>query len=533
MFDAARPNSRPNRVQQQVFGDIGRIQYRYLVAGNQGGKSSTPSREIAWILNNDHPTWTRPTATQCPCCRSRQVKLVDAAKQDYKCDAGHSWRDWGSAPLLIIVAGQDRKMMELELWQKKLLGFLNPADWHETRSGQLLTHVKNKKTGDLIVFISHADSSEKNRKHMQGYVAHYVWLDEMPASIKILEELQRRVDSNRGYFISTFTPKFRNLQIKKLVDASKPPTAKKYKMSKFDNPLFKGAEAEERQKLVGHSDEYIAAVLYGEWMSSDGAIYEFVPERHGGIPESYHPGWRHVLVVDPATESKLGFSLWAEDPAPIPGSQTKELPQGKRTWWCVRTEYVEGIYTPTKIIQDVESRVVGLNIIERRADTQATWYIRQAADMPSGPSYTYLPVEHKNDVGAKDGFIRLFQESLGDAIRIADWCLPYIEELQTYERDPDTGRIRAASKFHLIDCGHYFVQRIPEAVHAYVYASWDDRVYQAHLLEERRLELQKQARAGRKFVLQPGSADIPEPLPRMPNPHAPRSGWRKKSYRIS
>lgn len=533
VFDAARPGSRPNRVQQLVFDDIGVIQYRYLVAGNQSGKSSTPAREIAWMLNRDHPTWVRPTAYQCPCCRSRKVHVVDAQKQDYGCDAGHAWRDWGDGPLMIIVAGQDRKMMELELWEKKLKRFLVAEDWHETRSGQQLTHVKSRKTGDMIIFISHADSSETNRKHMQGYVAHYVWLDEMPASIRILEELQRRVDSNRGYFMSTFTAKFRNSQIKKIVDGVSAPTGRKYQMSKFDNPLFKGSEAEELEKLRGHSPEYIAAVLRGDWMSGDGAIYEFIPERHGGMPTDYNPGWRHVLVVDPATESKLGMQLWAEDPRVIPGTQTKELPQGLRVWWCVRAEYVEGIYTPTKIIEAVESRVAGINIIERRADSNATWFIRQAADMPSGPSYTYKAVEHKNDVGAKQGFIKLFQESLGTRTRIADWCLPYIEELQTYERDPDTGRIIAASKFHLIDCGHYFVSRIPEAAHQYVYATWDDRVYQAHLLEERRLEQAKHARGAGKYTLHAATPAIEAPLPRMPNPHEPRRKSWRRTYKIS
>ncbi len=498
VFDPSRPGSRPNAAQDAVFRDIGLIQYRYVVAGNQSGKSALAAREIAWILNRNHPSWVRPAA-------------------------------WGTGPLKIIIAGQDRKMMELELWQGKLRPFLDQASWREVRQGQALAHVEHRETGDLIIFISHADSSEKNRKHMQGYVAHYVWLDEMPASIKVLEELQRRVDSNDGFFLATFTPKFRNLAIKKLVEAVQPPVGKRYRMSKLDNPLFAEHRQREVDKLAGHSDAYIAAVMHGDWMPGDGAIYEFVPELHGGMPEDYNPGWRHVLVVDPATESKLGLTLWAEDPRVVPGTQTKELPAGKRQWWCVRAEYVEGIYTPTKIILEVERRVTGVNIMERRADTAASWYIRQAADMPAPhPSYTYLPVEHKNDVGAKDGFIRDFQQALGTDIRVADWCLPYIDEMQTYERDPDTGRIRAASKYHLIDSGHYFVQRIPPATHTYVYASWDDRVYQAHLLEEKRQYLASRARRGGKYTVQPAEGqEIPNPLPRMPQPGG-RKNWRRK-----
>lgn len=518
----------------------------YLLANglitHNSGKSSTPAREMTWMLSGTHPTWVRPSATQCPVCRTRKVHVVDRQKQDYACDSAHEWRDWGDGPLLFIVAGQDRKMMELELWEKKIRRFLVADDWHETRSGQQLTHVKHRRTGDTIIFISHADSSETNRKHMQGYVACYVWLDEMPASIRILEELQRRVDSMRGYFISTFTPKFRNAQIKKIVDSQVAPTGRKYKMSKFDNPLFRGAEEEERRKLIGHSEEYIAAVTRGDWMSGEGAIYEFVPERHGGIPTDYHPGWRHVLVVDPATESKLGFELWAEDPRVVPDTQTRELPAGKRVWWCVRAEYIEGIFVPTKIIEEVERRALGVNLIERRADTAATWFIRQASSMPvdpelpvtSGKKYEYKTIPHKNDVGAKDEFIRLFQQALGVEIRVADWCHDYIEELQTYERSEATGKIVQASRFHLIDSGHYFVQQIPPAVHQYVYQTWDDRVYQAHLLEERRQELARQAhRAGQRHMLQPLRPGIEEPLPRLRNPNDPkRKSWRRV-YRTS
>jgi phage terminase large subunit-like protein len=82
---------------------------------------------------------------------------------------------------------------------------------------------------------SHHSESEAREK-LQGFVAHYVWLDEMPGSIDIIEELQRRVQSRHGYFLATFTPKVKNDEIKKLIEASKEPASKKYKMPMFDNP---------------------------------------------------------------------------------------------------------------------------------------------------------------------------------------------------------------------------------------------------------------------------------------------------------
>ncbi len=503
VFDSARPGSRPTRAQQAIFSDMGRIKYRYVVAGNQSGKSALAAREIAWILQDSHPTWTRPAR-------------------------------WGTGPLTVIIAGQDRKMMELELWGNKLARFLNRDEWREVRAGQALQYCEHRTMGHRIVFISHADSSEKNMKHMQGYVAHYVWLDEMPMHIRVLEELQRRVDSNDGYFVATFTPKFRNLKIKKLVEAIREPIGRRYRLSKLDNPLFAGQREKELAQLAGHSAGYIASVLDGEWMSGDGAIYEVIPEKHAGVPAAYSPGWRHVLWVDPATESKLGLELWAEDPVPLLGSITDEEPAGRRMWWCVRAEYVEGIYTPTKIVADVESRVAGHNIIERRSDSAASWYIRQAADMPDGRNYEYVGVEKKTLPGRKDGLIKEFQQALGERVRIADWCTEYFDELQAYERDPETGRIRAESRFHLIDCGHYFVDSIPAPDHQYVYASWTERFYQAALLEAREDELRAaHSPRRRRYAVTSGPPLIERPLPRLRQPGgAPRGRLGRRKYQV-
>lgn len=471
---------------------------------------------------------------------------AEPVKQKYACAAGHEWRDWGTGPLTIIIAGQDRKMMELELWNNKVKPLLrDPAEWREVRQGQALQHAENKSTGDMIVFISHADSSQKNIKHMQGYVAHYVWLDEMPASVKVLEELQRRVDSRGGYFLSTFTPKFKNLQIKKIVEASAPPQAKRYKLSKFDNPIFSDQRKQEEQKLVGHSPEYVRAVLEGDWMSGDGLIHQYVPEIHGGSPEAYHQGWRHAVCVDPATESKLGLTIWAEDPTPrdpdtwqplaAPGAlmSSEDQKRSVRQWWCVRAEYIEGIYVPTRIVAEVESRLRGLNVCLRRADPEASWFIRQAA-APECGSLKYEGVEGKNRPGRKDGLIRNLTQCLGRQVRLVDeWTNALVDELGTYERNPDTGKIVAASKYHLIDSAHYFADCIPAPTLTYVYASFEDRMYHSHLLAERRAEEARAARrSGARYTTGTGTPDeVEPPLPHMRQPGetriANRSGWRR------
>ena len=412
----------------------------YLLANglvtHNSGKSATPAREIAWILNDNHPTWTRPVA-------------------------------WGTGPVTIIVAGQDRRMMELELWNNKLKPFLNPEDWREVRAGQSLQYCEHRTTGDIIVFISHADSSDKNRKHMQGYVAHYVWLDEMPASVKILEELQRRVDARQGYFIATFTPKFRNVQIKKIVDSCNPSIGKKYQMSKLDNPIFADRIQAELDKLDGYSEDMRNAILFGEWMAGDGLIYDYRPDEHGGsLPEHYNPfTWRHVAVTDPATESKLGLTVWAEDPTAEPVNCGRYSAKKRRPWYLVESRYVEGIYAPTLIIEAVESILANYRVILRIADSHEAWFIRQAANMPdSSLNRKWVGVEGKNVPGRKDLFIRESQELLGQLLFIPDHNNLIIDEVMSYERNPETGKIIGASRFHLIDCFHYVSSYLPEAV---------------------------------------------------------------------
>ena len=241
-FDPFHLDSRPNKKQMAVLKDVGNIQYRYVVAGNQSGKSQLAARDLSWVLNEEHPYFTRPEG-------------------------------WSNEPLTVLIACQDLNLGS-ELWSKKVKPFLID-EWKEDRQGGSLKKCTNKRTGDVVIFLSHSDGSEKNRKHMQGYVAHYLWLDEMPSSHKILEELQRRVDARKGRFLATFTPKFRNDTIRRVVDASAAPVSKKYQMSKLDNPIYADRIDEEIQKLAGYSEGEKRTILYGEWSTGDQAVYKF------------------------------------------------------------------------------------------------------------------------------------------------------------------------------------------------------------------------------------------------------------------
>lgn len=381
-FDPIDETSRPTDAQQTVLNDIETIQFRYVIAGNQSGKSALAAREVAWIVTDTHPFWKRPDR-------------------------------WGDEPLLILIAGQDRKQMEIELWSKKIKPFLEMAEWKEVRVGGVLNFVEHRRFAHKIVFLSHNDASDKNRQHMQGYVAHYVWLDEMPRNLKILEELQRRVDARRGYVIVTFTPKIRNEEIRRVVDSAVEPIAKKYRLSKLDNPLYADRLDEEVTKLAGYSDAYRQTILYGDWYSGDNAVYQF-DYAHSVVEEvpNYTPAWRHVVSVDPALKSKFGFTVWAEDP-------------GEGIWYLIRDEYITNILNPDDLVKKVQEMTAGLNIVKRISDPHESWFIGQAA------KYRLIYVSPYDKSNRKGILIKQLQTCLAlGKIKIASWCRTFIDEIE-------------------------------------------------------------------------------------------------------
>lgn len=437
-FDPAKPKSRPTPGQDAIFQDMGKVTYRWVVAGNQSGKSQLAAREIAWVLNNNHPYWTRPD-------------------------------DWNE-PLLIMIAGQDRKNMEVNLWQRRLKRYLDPSEWKETRQGNALQHVTNKRTGDQILFVSHSDSGDKNRQHMQGYSAHYVWLDEMPGSIGILEELQRRVDAKEGFFIATFTPKLRNAAIKRVVDGSMAPVGKKYSIGKLDNPIYANRIEEELAKLAGYPKSMRDTILTGAWSVGENAVYDFDPETMmSELPSTYHKSWRHVLSVDPALKSKFGLTLWAEDP-------------NTAIWYLVREEYITGVLDPLTAFQKAEEVAVGYNIIRRICDPHESWYLGTA----SAQGVTYL--FPKKD-GRKGDLIKNLQTALGSRLRIPGYCdniLTEFDECQWSETAEN--RIINSSSFHLLDTAQYFVDLMPKYEGPTTALTWE-----AHLMEQNQKYKKKQA----------------------------------------
>jgi hypothetical protein len=149
--------------------------------------------------------------------------------------------------------------------------------------------------------------------------------------------------------------------------------------------------------------------------------------------------------VDPATESKLGLTIWAEHPL-------------SKTWYCIRAEYVQGIYIPTEIIQHVEDILKQYNIVKRISDPEATWYINQARVAPFNKHYHIVPEK----AGRKHDLIKHLQQFLAVRIRISPECVDLISEFQQCRwSDTSPGTIVNKSKWHLLDSAQYFCDLVP------------------------------------------------------------------------
>lgn len=421
----------------------------YLLANglvtHNSGKSALAARELTWILQDLHPHFTRPD-------------------------------NWRNAPLTCLVAGKSRQGLENELWANKIKPFLvNQDDWKLIRTGNVLQSVENKVTGDRIIFLTHADASDRIIDNLQMYTAHYVWLDEMPKKMRVLEELQRRTDTTGGPFIATFTPKVVNNEIKQVVEASRLPVGKKYQIHKLQNPVYMGREKEELAKLAGYPEALKRTILYGDWGAAEASVYDFDSDTMScPLPESYSPTWRHVESVDPATNT-TGYTLWAEDPL-------------SKIWYCVKSEYIN-IKDPLYLWRAVEAKSQGYNLVRRICDPHEVWYITTAHREGCRPYY--LTVEDKNQ-GRKEELIKGLQSRLSHGkIKITHLCSDLIDELTNCQFREDGVKIVNASKYHLLDTAQYFCDLLPPPDLSPPAETWADIKIQAHH-KRKKMEMEKQ-----------------------------------------
>jgi len=411
-FDPVNIKSRPTKGQQEVLNDLGRIQFRYVTAGNQSGKTQIGVREVTWLFNENHPTWQRP-------------------------------EKWGTEPLLILVSARTTKQIEENIW-RKMQGFIDPGTYQVQKVAGVLQKVIHRENKNTIIFLSHHNENEAREK-LQGFVCHYAWLDEMPGSVEIIEEMHRRIQSRSGYFLATFTPKVRSDEIRKLVDSSCEPFSKKYQLNMFDNPTLSEKDKQAQlASLASYPESYRRTVLYGDWSAGERAVYDFNSTLHVKSPTEYDPGWRHVLAVDPAMAGAAGIQVWAEEPA-------------FGIWYCIKAKNVEGVQAPDDLVKMIEKEVEKVNVVRRISDPHETWFVRAAQKL----GYTYLIVYNKKE--RKHDLIKNSQTFLTEGKgKIAPWCDEFIDELTScHWSETSADAIVNSQRLHQIATFHYFVDLRP------------------------------------------------------------------------
>lgn len=435
-FDPANPESRPTPKQLAVFQEFGKYKQQYIRAGNQSGKSQTCARIVTWVLTDTHPNWKRPA-------------------------------EWLDEPLLVIVCGRTGKQIEDSLLPK-IRSYLEPGTYKEVRIGNIVQRLELT-NGHRIIFQS-LENPNVARERLMSYVAHLTWCDELPPTMDLIRELLVRTQARNGYSLWSFTPTVVSKEIQSYVDSVTEPEGKVYRFHMLDNPLY--SDSERKGELVArysHLPQHVQdAIFEGEWLAQEDSVYYFNYAEMVEMPNGYSPNWRHVEAVDPATQSAMGFTLWAEDP-------------NTSVWYCIAAEYIKGIYVPTEIVKATKQKTDHVNVVRRISDSEATWFIHQAAAM----GINYIPVYKKSN--RKQDLIKQLQEALSNRLRIAPQCQDLITEFQECRwSDRAEGKIVNSSSFHLLDSAQYFVDNIPKPEKRIQANSWQEWLYKAN--EERKVK---------------------------------------------
>lgn len=437
-FDPIRPDSRPTAAQQEVINEFGFIPVQWIVAGNQSGKSQVCARLVAWFLTDSHPTWKHPVA-------------------------------WGMEPRLVLVAARTGKQIEESLLPK-IRSYLDPGTYKEIRIGNIIQRLEMD-NGNRIVFQS-LENPHVARERLQSYVAHLAWIDEMPPTDEIIDEILRRLQARSGLLLGSLTPLVENQRIQRRIDASIAPHGRKYQFSMLDNPIY--ADPAKRAKIVDELSHLPEAVrntrLYGNWSPSTHAVYHFdYMTACRTLPDGYQKSWRHVESVDPALKSALGLGVWAEDPA-------------NGYWYLVHSEEITGIQEPEALVKCVAARVSQYNVIRRVSDPHEVWYISTAARL----GIRYIGVYKKNE--RKGELIKQAQTKLGTQVFIPPHNTEFIDQMVGCKwADSEQDRIINASSKHMMDQWHYFCDNIPKWEPTLQLGGWQQHLYVAN---ERRKELE-------------------------------------------
>ena len=472
-LDSSNLNSRPTPQQNVVFAAINRqARYRMIQGGNQSGKTTVSLRDLTWILNDTHPYWARPVDHICnnKSCRNVDTERIgDPTVPRYRCHkCGNIWEPWGARePLNVILCGENRMNLYQNLWLPRIKPLLSePEKWREVKVGAMIAWAEHRETGDKIMFFPHSRGEEQSRKAIQGFTIHFVYLDEL-APVAVMEELMRRVDAKLGWFTAAFTMKKTDPEMLKFLDKQEQAgTIQRFKISKLDNPKYTGMKDIILAQLAGLTPEQKDAYLYGEMGDDDSRIFKVDGTKMGlPLPRGYNKGWRHVVVIDPAIQSKAGFMLLAQEP-------------GLNTWHIAHAEYLTGMQDPAELVDLMEVRIWGYNIVKKVSDNQA-WFTGTAKKR--GHIFVTPPNKQKRD--GKVYLIKKAQMFISSGRLNA----PKVHEdlwyeIESYRWADDGKSIVNSNKYHIIDCLVYFIDCLPrdEIEAAQAGLTYDERILSLH-----------------------------------------------------
>lgn len=424
-FDPYNLDAKPTSAQMDFFKGISKYKHRYAIGGNRSGKTASGAWECQHLFQNTHPWFP-----------NRRNK-----------------------PRTLLVIARLSKHIK-SIWHDKIEPFLEPGTYKLAKQGGVYEDVTHLKNGNKIVFFSH-NNPEDARGKVQYYDADWVWLDEMPNSFKLIEELHRRAsDSEDGRFIATFTPKIVNEQIRKLVET---PTEfhKKYTFKMLDNPIFQDRKEEILAPMATMPESYRKTILEGEWYAGDTAVYHLRPNIDISAPSDYSPAWRHVEAIDPAAAGIVGLVLFAEDPR-------------SGVWYLVQSHYIKGS-AATTLLDKLRALTDGYNIVRRVSDPHEVWFMEEA----SKQGRPYWGVEEKNN-RKKELINNLKEALLQEKLKIAPWCSDLVDEFNSCQWSETTAdKIVGASRFHLLDAVQYGLDRLPARAKIPEALTFDQKLKQA------------------------------------------------------
>jgi len=480
-----------------------------LVTHNSG-KSQTKARDVAWKLTETHPYWSRPNSKRCmnKLCESNEdgaepdfgITISNRNRpnakpttfsnaKDYKPEDGDDianaiyscnkckckWMDWKQEPLTLVV-GSKTSQLTGEMWDKKILPFLEGVKIRVEKAGHAVKKVINVDESspgyrNEILFFSH-DNAKQASARMQGITVHDVWLDELPDSWKLVEELHQRTAARRSQFCATFTPKTPNPEVRRIIDESDRSIVSVYRFGMLDNPAYANRREEQLKTLEGLSEAMKRCILYGDWLDGDEKVFLFTKESNVvDSIQDYDPSWPHVLSVDPAM-SIVGWSVACWSPI-------------EERWFVVRAEYQKvdkSEDSPKTIIEKIERKVSKYNIVRRIYDCHETWWMTTAREEFG---LRYIPV--RKDKRKKELLVNLIKAVGERKILFVGEMRDCYDELHRAEWHPDKDHvIKGATHYHIVDSLQYLIDLLPKNVEGIKKPlTYDQELYKLHKQEKK------------------------------------------------